>query len=176
MPRIGGALLRFTPPTFPAPVRTRNRRLAASLTTTNRRRGASGCTLEAAIHPHRPLSDARQQNRLDELRMLFTNVRVDQPEAEVVLGRSWMCNLSAYRRLFPPAYVETAVRTEPELQFMSLWGQFLDRPGNLRPEPTQVFLERMATATTLYELTASFPLSVLAPRCGIQPFFTFYGV
>jgi hypothetical protein len=124
---------------------------------------------------HGPLSDARQQNRLDELRALFTNVRVDQPEAQVVRGRSWMYHLAAYRRLFPAAYVETAVPANVELQFMSLWGQFLDRTGSVRLEPALVFSGRMAAATTLEELTASFPLCVLAPQCNIQPFFTFYG-
>lgn len=123
-----------------------------------------------------PLSVGRQQTRRDELLTLFNTVRLDLPEAEIVRGRSWMYNLPAYRRLFPPDYVATADPAEPELQFMSLWGQFINRTGNLRPKAADIFLQQMDTATTLDELKDSFPLPVLAPRCSIQYFFDFYGV
>jgi len=87
-----------------------------------------------------------------------------------------MYNFPAYRRLFPSDYVATADPAEPELQFMSLWGQFINRTGNLRPKAADIFLQQMDTATTLDELKDSFPLPVLAPRCSIQYFFDFYGV
>ncbi len=123
-----------------------------------------------------PLSVRRQQNRSDELRTLFSSVRLDLPEAEFVRGRSWMYNLPAYRRLFPPDYVTTADPVAPELQFMSLWGQFIDRNGNLRPKATDIFRKHMDTASTPDELRDSFPLPVLATHCSIQYFFDFYGV
>lgn len=59
---------------------------------------------------------------------------------------------------------------------MSLWGQFVDRTGNLRPKVADIFVQQMAVATTFDELQHSFPLPVLAPRCSIQRFFEFYGV
>jgi hypothetical protein len=124
----------------------------------------------------RPLSTGRQQARMHELRALFSAVQQDQQEAQVVRGRSWMYHLPAYRRLFPPPYVATAVPAEPELQFMSLWGQFVDRTGDLRRRSAEIFVDRMVTATTFDELKRSFPLPVLSPRCNIETFFAFYGV
>jgi len=93
-----------------------------------------------------------------------------------VRGRSWLYNLPPYRRLFPPAYVETAVSVQPELQFMSMWGQFLDRYWDLRPGPASLFLDRMGDAQTIEALLESFPLQVLAPRCAIDHFYAFYGI
>ena len=106
---------------------------------------------------------------------MFADIRRDLPEAEAVRGRSWMYHLPAYCRLFPPEYGLGAVVVEPELQFMSLWGQFLDRRWDLRPGPAGLFRERIATARTLDAVLGSFPLSVLAPRCHIDPFYAFYG-
>jgi hypothetical protein len=123
-----------------------------------------------------PLSEERQQARRAELTALFADVRREVPAAEAVPGRSWLYILAAYRRLFPPAYVRTAVPSASEWQFMSLWGQFLDRCGEVRPDPTTTFLDRIATATTLDALAWSFPLPVLAPRCPIEHFYAFYGL
>jgi hypothetical protein len=123
-----------------------------------------------------PLSEERQQVRRAELTALFADVRREVPAAQAVSGGSWLYNLAAYRRLFPPAYVRTAVPVAPALQFMSLWGQFLDRHGEVRPGPTTTFLDRIATATTLDALMRSFPLPVRAPRCSIEHFYAFYGL
>jgi hypothetical protein len=123
-----------------------------------------------------PLSEERQQVRQAELTALFADVRREVPAAEAVSGGSWLYNLAAYRRLFPPAYVRTAVPVAPALQFMSLWGQFLDRHGTVRPGPTTTFLDRIATATTLDAIVRSFPLPVRAPRCPIEHFYAFYGL
>ena len=123
-----------------------------------------------------PLSEERQQARRAELTALFADVRREVPAAEAVRGGSWLYNLAAYRRLFPPAYVRTAMPIAPELQFMSLWGQFLDRHGEVRAGPTTTFLDRIATATTLDELIRCFPLPIRAPRCSIAHFYAFYGL
>jgi hypothetical protein len=121
-----------------------------------------------------PLSAERQGVRHAELTALFAAVRRNIPTAEAVRGRSWLYNLDAYRRLFPPAYLRTALPVAPEFQFMSLWGQFLDRHGDVRPEPRAAFLQRIAAATTLEALSCSFPLPVRAPCCPIGYFYAFY--
>jgi len=112
-----------------------------------------------------PLSRELDLVQRQELAAMFADVRRQVPEAEAVHGWSWLYNLPSYRRLFPPAYVETAVPVQPELQFMSMWGQFLDRYWDLRPGPASLFLHRLGTARTAEALVESFPLPVLAPRC-----------
>ncbi|MGI8968204.1 MAG: hypothetical protein ACR2GA_03770 [Chloroflexota bacterium] len=84
------------------------------------------------------LSRAREPVRRRELAAMFADIRRELPEAEVVRWRSWMSNLPAYCRLFPPEYVRSLIPVQPELQFMSLWGQFLARAGNLRPESARM--------------------------------------
>lgn len=123
-----------------------------------------------------PLSLERLPARRRELAAMFADIRRDELEAEEVRGRSWMYNLPVYCRLFPTEYVQSAVAIEPELQFMSSWGQFLDRSWNLRPEPAKIFHERSSTAQTLDAVLASFPLPVLGPRCCIDHFYTFFGI
>jgi hypothetical protein len=123
-----------------------------------------------------PLSRSRLDARLQELTAMFEDIRRTVPEAERVRGRSWMYNLPAYRRLFPPEYGRTAVPAEPELQFMSLWGQFLDHSWQLNNGYARAFTHSMAAAATPQELVSSFPLPVLAPACDISHFYEFYGV
>jgi len=43
-----------------------------------------------------------------------------------------MYNLAPYCRLFPTEYNWSAAPVEAELQYISLWGQFLDHAWNVR--------------------------------------------
>lgn len=95
---------------------------------------------------HSPISEDRRKARMREFTALFADVQRAVPEAEAVRGRSWLYNLPQYCRLFPPEYIHAAVPTEPELQFTSLWGQFLARNWKLRHGPSAVLLEKAAAA------------------------------
>jgi len=123
-----------------------------------------------------PLSDERLQARRRDLIAMFADIQREVPSADAVRGRSWMYNLAAYRRLFPPEYAGAADPVVPEFQYMSLWGQFLDRHGEARPGPTGRFLTRIAAATTVDALTRSFPVPVRAPRCPVAHCYAFYGL
>lgn len=123
-----------------------------------------------------PLRQERQVERRRELKAMFGDVRREVPEAAWVRGRSWLYNLDAYTRLFPPEYIRAAAPTPAELQFMSQWGQLLDHGWNVREAPAQIFSSRLAAANTFDGLLQSFPLPVLAPRCEIGRFYAFYGL
>jgi hypothetical protein len=123
-----------------------------------------------------PLTDERRAARRQELIAMFSDIRRDVPEARAVRGRSWMYHLPAYCRLFPPEYVRSTVPAPPELQFMSLWGQFLDRSWELRVDAASKFRERFMATHVGGELISSFPLSVLALSCSIDHFYAFFGV
>ncbi len=89
-----------------------------------------------------PLSQQRRRARLLELKALFaedhsTDIRMPGWSD----GRSWLYNLDAYRRLFPPQYAHLAMEiADGEFQFLSLWGQFLQRDGQVRPSLVDPFL------------------------------------
>lgn len=117
-----------------------------------------------------PLGDSRLAQRREELAALVAHVREHAPDATRVAGGSWLYNLEAYRRLFPPAFLASARPGEGDFQFMTLWGQFLDRRGGVRPGPAAQFLERLEQAKTLAEARASSPLRVLYLEAGLEVF------
>jgi hypothetical protein len=117
-----------------------------------------------------PLGDDRLAQRRAELAALFAHVREHAPDATRVAGGSWLYNLEAYRRLFPRAFLASARPGEGDFQFMTLWGQFLDRHGEVRPGPAAQFLERLERAKTLAEAAESFPLKVLYLEAKVEGF------
>ena len=74
-----------------------------------------------------PLRHELISERTAELKALFAHVRANLPQAASVVGGSWLYNIEAYQRLFPPEFTRSAVLEDPpEPQFLALWGQFLD--------------------------------------------------
>ena len=122
------------------------------------------------------LSSARRAARHAELQALVAAVVRQHPEAEHVRGGSWLYNLAAYRRLFPPAYLASAhvAPTHEEFPYLALWGQFLDRHGRVRAEPARRFLDCITHSQDRTALEACFPYQVLRPHCPLPVFQRFY--
>jgi hypothetical protein len=123
-----------------------------------------------------PLSDAGRERRAAELAALFAHVKAASPGSSRVAGVSWLYNLAAYRRLFPPAYVATARVVDGRFRTMPLWGQFVDRAGGLRAAPVAELRARLARQATVDGLDRCFPLRVLAVEAPIAEFYAFFGV
>jgi hypothetical protein len=79
-----------------------------------------------------PLCDARRDMRLTELRSMYADIRSKHPEVTTVRGSSWLYGLEQYRRLFPPQYIASVQTHRPNTKSMSVWGQFVDRNGQVR--------------------------------------------
>jgi len=125
---------------------------------------------------HSPLGRDRVGQRLADLAALFENVERTQRPPLRVVGVSWLYNLDAYRRLFPPAYVATARVLEPRFRHMPLWGQFLDRHGQIKASPARQFLERLERQSSLDGLGQCFPFQVLTAEASVQEFYGFYRI
>ncbi|CAB3749110.1 hypothetical protein [Paraburkholderia humisilvae] len=123
-----------------------------------------------------PLSSERLPARLAELRTIFDEIKRDGPHVTRVVGTSWLYNLPAYRRCFPAPYVASGRIAERRYRHISLWGQFLDRTGSLRPNVTQDFKSRLAGLTKPGDLGRVFPLQALAVEAPIEAFYRFYGI
>lgn len=123
-----------------------------------------------------PLAIERIGRRSAELTALFEHVKRTLSEPLPVAGASWLYNLPAYRRLFPPAYVATARVMPRRFQHMPLWGQFLDRHGRIRPEITREFLERLERRSSVDAIDRCFPFPVLSVEAPVLDFYDFYGV
>ena len=125
---------------------------------------------------HSPLGVERQGQRRAELAALFEHVRSTARQPPTVVGASWLYNLEAYRRLFPSRYLVTARVIRGRFQRMPLWGQFVNRRGQLREHVAQELLERLGRQSSPEGLDECFPFQVLGVEAGASEFYDFYGV
>ena len=125
---------------------------------------------------HGALSKARMTCRKSELSAMFRYVQTNHPDVETVRGGSWLYNIPAYLRLFPPDYVKTAKPVGYETQFWALWGQFVARKGSIRQPAATQFLECLDNQKTVEDCLQCFPYQVLRPECPIGVFYDFYNL
>lgn len=121
-----------------------------------------------------PLARAKTHRRIAELRDMFGFIRAHHPAARSVMGGSWLYNLDAYRRLFPPQYAASIF--EPErvrLDGTSSWGQLLDFRGVVKPAVRKALIANL-TALDPAAPWAAFPLRALGARGAIEHFHRFY--
>jgi len=127
-------------------------------------------------HPHgpSPLALDQAEARRAELRNLFRQIRATQPPHLRVYGYSWLYNLPGYRRLFPPAYIATAAPGEPKFRHMPLWGQFLDRQGEVRQANAAAFRAALDRQTQMEGIELCFPFQALSCEAPVECFHAFY--
>jgi hypothetical protein len=123
-----------------------------------------------------PLAKDRRACRRAELAVLFAELRRTVRQPPRVVGASWLYNLRAYRDLFPDSYVATARVIHGRFRHMPLWGQFLNRHGEVRENIACEFRERLARQTSTERLDDCFPFQVLAVEAPAPDFYAFYGV
>jgi hypothetical protein len=125
----------------------------------------------------RPLSRDRQAVRRAELGRMFAHIRQHDPAVRTVLGNSWMYNLEAYRRLYPPAYTASLPASdEDEFEYLALWGQCYDYDWQIKQPIAEELLRRVDALTDVSQLRLCFPYQILNPECPIEEFYNFYAV
>ena len=132
--------------------------------------------LNAETDGHSPLGIERVGQRLADLAALFEHVKRTLRQPVQVVGASWLYNLNAYRRLFPASYLATAHVVGHRFQHMPLWGQFLDRHGEIKESMTRLFLERLERQSSSDSLDQCFPFQVLSVEVSVREFYDFYGI
>jgi hypothetical protein len=126
---------------------------------------------------HSPLGAGRLGQRRAELAALFGHVKRTMGQSPPrVVGASWLYNLDAYRRLFPPSYLATARMIGRRFRHMPLWGQFVDRHGEVKEHVARPFLERLARQPDVDSLDRCFPFQVLALEASVLEFYDSYGI
>jgi hypothetical protein len=125
---------------------------------------------------HSPLSKDHMSQRLPELKSMFAQIKREVNTPANLIGASWLYNLEAYRRLFPPAYLATAQVGDHDFPYLPLWGQFIDHRGRSKEDLVVQFLECLDQQHDLASLGKCFPFQVLHLECSIQEFYQFYGV
>ena len=123
-----------------------------------------------------PLGRARAELRRAELAALFAHLGPSVGRETPIVGASWLYNLQAYRRLFPPDYVSCARPIQGAFRSMGLWGQFLNRRGGVRETMAESFLNNIAKSSNLGDLGRCFPFQALSVTAPAREFCDFYGV
>ena len=123
-----------------------------------------------------PLGAARAAQRRAELSALCAHWKPSLSQDTPVVGASWLYNLEAYRRLFPPVYVATATPIQGAFRSMALWGQFINRRGEVRESVAAPFLRALAKASDLGDVGDCFPFQALTARAPASEFYDFYEV
>ena len=118
----------------------------------------------------------RLDQRLADLAALFEHVKRTSHQPTRVLGASWLYNLDAYCRLFPASYLATAHVITHRFRHMPLWGQFLDRYGEIKENMTRPFLERLERQSSLDSVGQCFQFQVLSLEASVRDFYDFYGI
>ncbi|MDX1648841.1 MAG: hypothetical protein R3263_03205 [Myxococcota bacterium] len=121
-----------------------------------------------------PLGRARAQRRRRELAALFAHLEPRVGREAPVVGASWLYNLPAYRRLFPPGYLSSARPVPDAFHSMALWGQFLDRRGRVRARMARSFLDALAGTSQVVDLGRCFPFQALRVTAPVGAFRAFY--
>ena len=129
---------------------------------------------DADTDGHSSLGIDRRGERLVDLAALFEHVQQTLGQPVRVVGASWLYNLEAYRRLFPISYLATA-QVIQRFRHMPLWGQFLDRHGEVKENMTRPFLERLECQSSLDSVGQCFPFQVLSVQASVRDFYDFYG-
>ena len=125
---------------------------------------------------HGTLSKERMPLRKSELSAMFRYIQANHPDVETGRGGSWLYNIPAYLRLFPPDYVKTAKPVGYETTFWALWGQFVARHGSVRQPAAIQFLVCLKAQKTVEGCLQCFPYQVLRPECPIEIFYNFYNL
>ena len=124
-----------------------------------------------------PLATGKQARRRADLTAMVEAIRTNHPDARAIRGRSWLYNLEAYRRLFPPDYAASAILESGvvNLHGNSSWGQMIDSREAVRPDFRASLLDRLESIDTEAPWRA-FPLQVLRVAAPLKSFEDFYGL
>ncbi len=122
-----------------------------------------------------PLARTKADRRLSELQEMFGFIRARHSSVRTVRGGSWLYNLQAYRRLFPPAYAASTFEPEQvRLDGTSSWGQLLDFRGGVKPAVRQALLDNVGKLDIAAPWMA-FPMRALGAQGPVEDFYQFYG-
>jgi hypothetical protein len=123
-----------------------------------------------------PLDTARIEERRGELIALFAHLKPRVSQDIPIVGASWLYNLRSYRRLFPPGYASSGRPIRGGFRSMPLWGQFLNRRGEVRESMARSFLKALAETSDLSDVGNCFPFQALTLTAPARQFYDFYGV
>lgn len=124
-----------------------------------------------------PFSIQHLDQRKAEIKQLFEKAKLKYPDAERVRGFSWLHNMDFYKRIFPDFYyTKGSVAVKDYYSSNAYWGQFVNRDGSCRLEPSSKFINCIDLKEDASSLADCFPLKGLEVICDINYFYDYYGI
>jgi RimJ/RimL family protein N-acetyltransferase len=125
-----------------------------------------------------PFSEENLALRRQEFRHLLEEVSERHPDAQLLMSASWLRSTKSYRSLSPPNIAEQQDLMSTTMSFSgdSVWGQFIDRNGNLNQRVYDQFVTSLQKAETIDELLGAFPYKTIMAKDPIDKYFQYYGV
>ncbi len=139
-----------------------------------KRIGPHAFILTALTERFRPCVTARSPRVSAELCGLLAQIVTLTPAVKTLRGLSWLYHHHRYRRLFPPAYLRSAMPVTDRYRNMPLWGQFLRWDGSLRAERASHLYQHIQGEFHPSRLATGFPLQPLAVSAPVTVFQAFY--
>lgn len=114
------------------------------------------------IRGESPLTRKQLAGHRATLGQMLNKVQGDNPDVTRVIAGSWLLSTQSFRSLLPLDIQLTDI-TGPEMFFggESLWGQFLDRDGQVKHALYRNFIASITSAQTVDQLMQAFPYRVL---------------
>ncbi|MEI6887093.1 MAG: hypothetical protein WCK31_02535 [bacterium] len=121
------------------------------------------------------LSDERMPIRLKELKEMFSLIKIEYPDAKEVMSSSWLFNIPKFNKLFPLEFFDnTSIKWD--FHSLGIWGQFIDKYGNIKEKWYNEFVEKINKAKSLDDLKEAFSLKCIKCWSEIKFFYDLYGI
>jgi hypothetical protein len=122
------------------------------------------------------LSTERIPARKEELKEMFSEIKSKYPDFTFVISSSWLYNIPAFNRLFPSEFTRNLTPKKNDYRSLGIWGQFIDKYGNIKEDLKNQFNQNIQKAQTMEELDNAFPLKDMKAQSDISVFYEFLGV
>lgn len=127
-------------------------------------------------------SDLAQEflpQRIVENTNMFKYIQDHYPQAQEVIGGSWLYHLESYNRCWPPEFTANASPIPlKDVSFRgdSIWGQYLKADGFANTPRVENFLNALGDAGSVDQLLKAFEFFPLQPIAPIDVFYRHYGL
>lgn len=122
------------------------------------------------------LSEERIPIRMEELKNMFSEIKEQHPDFTFVISSSWLFNVGAFKRLFPDEFTTDLKVKANDYRSLGLWGQFIDKYGNVKKDLKELFIESMNKSATFEQLENSFPMKELKAEAELSLFYNYYQI
>lgn len=124
-----------------------------------------------------PLAPEHLRERHTEFKAMLEEIQHTHSEITTFLTGSWVYSTEKFRNLLPPN-VETKDLMSLDMFFggNSLWGQFINKDGELNERLAHEFLKGIRKADSLQDLIDAFPRRTIFTQGAIERYYEHYGV